>query len=64
VSICRKNEPRSLRGSSPDRFVCRRQAGAPFTQGMPNFEVAMREWSHAMVYRRTIVLMAQRLGGG
>jgi lytic murein transglycosylase len=40
------------------------QAGAPFTQGTPNFEVAMREWNHSEVYRRTIVLMAQRLGGG
>ena len=40
------------------------QAGAPFTQGTPNFEVAMREWNHSEVYRKTIVLMAQRLGGG
>ena len=40
------------------------QAGAPFTQGSPNFEVAMREWNHSEVYRRTIVLMAERLGGG
>jgi len=40
------------------------QAGAPFTAGTPNFEVAMREWNHSEVYRKTIVLMAQRLGGG
>ena len=40
------------------------QAGAPFTQGSPNFEGAMREWNHSEVYRRTIVLMAQRIGGG
>jgi lytic murein transglycosylase len=40
------------------------QAGAPFTQGTPNFEVAMREWNHSEVYRRTIVLMAQRISGG
>src|SRR5580704_7832054 len=40
------------------------RAGAPFTEGTPNFEVAMREWNHSEVYRRTIVLMAQRLGGG
>ena len=40
------------------------QAGAPFTQGSPNFEVAMREWNHSEVYRRTIVLMAERIGGG
>ena len=29
----------------------------------PNFEMAMREWNHSEVYRKTIVLMAQRLGG-
>jgi lytic murein transglycosylase len=40
------------------------QAGAPFTAGTPNFEVAMREWNHSEVYRRTIVLMAQRISGG
>src|SRR5665213_3578367 len=39
------------------------QAGAPFTQGSQNFEVAMREWNHSEVYRRTIVLMAERIGG-
>src|SRR5665213_2583956 len=39
------------------------QAGAPFTAGTPNFEVAMREWNHSEVYRRTIVLMAERIGG-
>ena len=40
------------------------QAGAPFTPGTPNFEVAMREWNHSEVYRKTIVLMAQRISGG
>src|SRR5262249_7008171 len=40
------------------------QAGAPFTAGTPNFEVAMREWNHSEVYRKTIVLMAQRISGG
>jgi lytic murein transglycosylase len=40
------------------------RAGAPFTQGTPNFEGAMREWNHSEVYRRTIVLMAERIGGG
>jgi lytic murein transglycosylase len=40
------------------------QAGAPFTAGTPNFEVAMREWNRSEVYRKTIVLMTQRLGGG
>jgi lytic murein transglycosylase len=39
------------------------QAGAAFTQGTPNFEGAMREWNHSEVYRRTIVLMAERIGG-
>src|SRR5580693_5981935 len=39
------------------------RAGAPFTAGTPNFGVAMREWNHSEVYRKTIVLMAQRLGG-
>jgi lytic murein transglycosylase len=38
------------------------QAGAPFEQGSANFE-AMREWNHSEIYRRTIVLFAQRLGG-
>jgi lytic murein transglycosylase len=40
------------------------RAGAPFTEGTPNFDVAMREWNHSEVYRKTIVLMAQRLSGG
>ena len=40
------------------------RAGAPYTQGTPNFEGAMREWNHSEVYRRTIVLMAERIGGG
>jgi len=40
------------------------RAGAPFTAGTPNFEVAMREWNHSEVYRKTIVLMAQRISGG
>ena len=37
------------------------QAGAPYEQGTQNFEVAMREWNHSEVYRRTIVLMSQRI---
>jgi lytic murein transglycosylase len=36
------------------------QPGAPFTEGTPNFE-AMREWNRSTVYRKTIVLFAQRL---
>jgi lytic murein transglycosylase len=37
------------------------KAGAPFTEGTENFTVALREWNHAEVYRRTIVLFAQKL---
>jgi lytic murein transglycosylase len=36
--------------------------GAPFGEGTANFEV-MREWNRSEVYRRTIVLFAQRLSG-
>jgi lytic murein transglycosylase len=39
------------------------QAGQPFEQGTANFEV-MGEWNRAEVYRKTIVLFAQRLAGG
>jgi len=38
------------------------QAGAAYEQGTANFN-AMREWNHSEVYRRTIVLFAQRVGG-
>jgi lytic murein transglycosylase len=38
------------------------QAGAPYEEGSANF-AAMREWNHAVVYRKTIVLFAQRLMG-
>ena len=37
-------------------------AGAPFGEGTANFEV-MREWNRAEVYRKTIVLFAERLAG-
>jgi lytic murein transglycosylase len=39
------------------------QAGAPYGEGTANFQ-AMREWNHSELYRRTIVLFAQRLDGG
>jgi len=39
------------------------QAGAPYGAGTQNFEVAMREWNHSEVYRKTIVLMAERISG-
>ncbi len=38
------------------------RAGAPFGEGSANFEV-MREWNRAEVYRKTIVLFAERLAG-
>ncbi|BBF94334.1 lytic murein transglycosylase [Blastochloris tepida] len=38
------------------------QAGAPFGEGTANFEV-MREWNRAVVYRKTMVLFAERLRG-
>jgi lytic murein transglycosylase len=36
------------------------RAGAPFGEGAANFEV-MREWNRAVVYRKTMVLFAERL---
>lgn len=36
------------------------RAGAPFDEGTPNFEV-MREWNRSVIYRKTMVLMAERL---
>jgi lytic murein transglycosylase len=38
------------------------RAGAPYGEGTANFD-AMREWNHSEVYRKTIVLMAERIGG-
>src|SRR3954447_9468655 len=38
------------------------QAGAPFREGTANFDV-MREWNRAVVYRKTMVLFAERLMG-
>jgi len=37
------------------------QAGAPYGEGTANFQ-AMREWNHAELYRRALVLFAERLG--
>ncbi len=34
--------------------------GAPFGEGTQNFEV-MREWNHAEIYRKAMVLFAERL---
>ena len=36
--------------------------GAPFGEGSENFQV-MREWNRSEIYRKTMVLMAQRIGG-
>src|SRR5579859_7830012 len=36
--------------------------GAPYGEGSANFE-AMREWNHAVIYRKTIGYFADRLGG-
>jgi lytic murein transglycosylase len=38
------------------------RAGAPFSEGTANFEV-MREWNRSDVYRKTMALFAERLGG-
>jgi lytic murein transglycosylase len=38
------------------------QPGAPFSEGTANFE-AMREWNRSVIYRKTMVLMADRIGG-
>jgi lytic murein transglycosylase len=38
------------------------RAGAPFGEGTANFEV-MREWNRSVVYRKTMVLFAERLMG-
>jgi lytic murein transglycosylase len=39
------------------------KAGAPYSEGSENFLVAMREWNRSEVYRKTIVLMAEKIGG-
>jgi lytic murein transglycosylase len=36
--------------------------GQPYGEGTPNFE-AMREWNHAVIYRKTIGYFADQLGG-
>ena len=38
------------------------RAGQPYREGSENFQV-MREWNRSEIYRKTIVLMAQRIGG-
>ncbi len=39
------------------------QAGQPFGEGTPNFQV-MREWNRSEIYRKTMHLFAQRLAAG
>ena len=38
------------------------QPGAPYREGTANFEV-MREWNRAVIYRKALVLFAERLAG-
>jgi membrane-bound lytic murein transglycosylase B len=38
------------------------QAGQPYHMGTANFDV-MREWNRSEIYRRALVLFAERLGG-
>ena len=38
------------------------QAGAPYGEGTANFQV-MREWNRSEIYRKTMVLFAERLAG-
>src|SRR5580658_7339514 len=38
------------------------QPGQPYREGTPNFE-AMHEWNHSEIYRKTLVLFAEQLGG-
>jgi len=38
------------------------RAGAPFSEGTENFQV-MREWNRSEIYRKTMVLMAERIEG-
>jgi lytic murein transglycosylase len=38
------------------------QAGQPYHEGTANFE-AMHEWNHSEIYRKTLVLFAEQLGG-
>ncbi len=39
------------------------QTGAPYGEGTQNFNIAMREWNRSEIYRKTIVLMSQRIAG-
>jgi lytic murein transglycosylase len=38
------------------------QPGQPYREGTANFE-AMHEWNHSEIYRKTLVLFAEQLGG-
>jgi membrane-bound lytic murein transglycosylase B len=38
------------------------RAGAPFGEGTTNFEV-MSEWNGSVVYRKALVLFAERIAG-
>src|SRR6202041_587074 len=38
------------------------QPGQPYHEGTPNFD-AMHEWNHSEIYRKTLVLFAEQIGG-
>ena len=38
------------------------QPGQPYREGTPNFD-AMHEWNHSEIYRKTLVLFAEQIGG-
>jgi membrane-bound lytic murein transglycosylase B len=38
------------------------QLRQPYREGTANFQ-AMREWNHSKIYRQTLVLFAEQLGG-
>ena len=63
MSICATRVPDVLASTANLLKTNGWQAGAPFGEGTPNFEVAMREWNHSEVYRKTLVLFAERLTG-
>src|ERR1700690_4052179 len=64
------NGPVDLRHSVPDVLASTAnllklngwRAGAPYGEGTANFD-AMREWNSSQVYRKTIVLIAERIAG-
>ena len=60
MSICAHSVPDVLASTANLLKVNGWRAGAPFGEGTANFE-AMREWNRSEVYRKTMVLMAERI---